>query len=311
MAIVDPRTGQPLSGPETSTATTPGAGASAEEVIVDVTMENFQQVVLEGSMQRPVLLQSWASWCEPCKNLKPVLEKLATEYAGAFVLARLDIEAYPQIASQLGIRSVPDVKLIAQGQLYDQFQGALPESQVREWLGKYIEAPDGASQSPEEMAQAALATGDTATAQAIYQELIQQYPEHVDYQIDLAGVLLAGGQVEDARQILDGLPPEHRDAPKARGVRARLQFGEEALSQAEIEALGERDDSEATYQRAMRLVADGDYENGLEALLALMKADRAYGEDAARKALLRVFDALGADHPLTVTYRRKLFAMLY
>lgn len=311
MAIVDPRTGQPLSGPETSTATTPGAGASTEEVIVDVTMENFQQVVLEGSMQRPVLLQSWASWCEPCKNLKPVLEKLAAEYAGAFVLARLDIEAYPQIASQLGIRSVPDVKLIAQGQLYDQFQGALPESQVREWLGKYIEAPDGASQSPEEMAQAALATGDTATAQAIYQELIQQYPEHVDYQIDLAGVLLAAGQVEDARQILDGLPPEHRDAPKARGVRARLQFGEEALSQAEIDALGERDDSEATYQRAMRLVANGDYENGLEALLTLMKADRAYGDDAARKALLRVFDALGADHPLTVTYRRKLFAMLY
>ena len=262
-------------------------------------------------MQHPVLLQSWASWCEPCKNLKPVLEKLAQEYAGAFVLARLDIEAFPQIASQLGVRSVPDVKLISQGQLYDQFQGALPEKQVREWLGKYLEAPANASQSPEEMAETALASGDTETAEAIYQELIQQYPEHYDYQIELAGVQVAAGRTADAKQILDNLPPEHRDAAKARGVRARIEFGEEALSQADIDALGERDDSEAQYQRAMRQIADGQYEAGLEALLAVMKRDRAYGEDAARKTLLRVFDALGAEHPLTVTYRRRLFAMLY
>lgn len=311
MAIVDPRTGQPLTGPEESSHNGAGSSVAPEDVIVDVTLENFQQVVLEGSMQHPVLLQSWASWCEPCKNLKPVLEKLAQEYAGAFVLARLDIEAFPQIASQLGVRSVPDVKLISQGQLYDQFQGALPEKQVREWLGKYLEAPAEASQSPEEMAEAALASGDNETAQAIYRELIQQYPEHYDYQIDLAGALVAAGQVDDAKHTLDALPPEHRDAAKARGVRARIEFGEEALSQAEIDALGERDDSEARYQRAMRRIADGDYEAGLEALLAVMKSDRAYGEDAARKTLLRVFDALGANHPLTVAYRRRLFAMLY
>ncbi|WP_110597874.1 tetratricopeptide repeat protein [Salinicola lusitanus] len=311
MAIVDPRTGQPLTGPEESSHNGAGSSVAPEDVIVDVTLENFQQVVLEGSMQHPVLLQSWASWCEPCKNLKPVLEKLAQEYAGAFVLARLDIEAFPQIASQLGVRSVPDVKLISQGQLYDQFQGALPEKQVREWLGKYLEAPAEASQSPEEMAEAALASGDNETAQAIYRELIQQYPEYYDYQIDLAGALVAAGQVDDAKRTLDALPPEHRDAAKARGVRARIEFGEEALSQAEIDALGERDDSEARYQRAMRRIADGDYEGGLEALLAIMKSDRAYGEDAARKTLLRVFDALGANHPLTVAYRRRLFAMLY
>ncbi|WP_110707817.1 tetratricopeptide repeat protein [Salinicola sp. CR57] len=311
MAIVDPRTGQPLTGPEESSHNGAGSSVAPEDVIVDVTLENFQQVVLEGSMQHPVLLQSWASWCEPCKNLKPVLEKLAQEYAGAFVLARLDIEAFPQIASQLGVRSVPDVKLISQGQLYDQFQGALPEKQVREWLGKYLEAPAEASQSPEEMAEAALASGDNETAQAIYRELIQQYPEHYDYQIDLAGALVAAGQVDDAKRTLDELPPEHRDAAKARGVRARIEFGEEALSQAEIDALGERDDSEARYQRAMRRIADGDYEAGLEALLAVMKSDRAYGEDAARRTLLRVFDALGANHPLTVAYRRRLFAMLY
>ncbi|WP_110685525.1 tetratricopeptide repeat protein [Salinicola aestuarinus] len=309
-SIVDPRTGQPMAGSQGSD-TGSSASVSRDDVIVDVTLENFQQVVLEGSMQHPVLLQSWADSSEACKNLKPILEKLATEYAGAFVLARLDIDAFPQIASQLGVTSVPDVKLIAQGQLYDQFQGGLPEKQVREWLAKYIEAPDTASQSPEEMAEAALANGDTATAQAIFNELIQQYPEHYDYQIGLAGVYVAAGHSDTARQLLDNLPPEYRDGAKARGVRARIEFGERALSHAEIEALGERDDSEAQYARALRQIADGDYEAGLEAMLALMKADRSYGDDAARKTLLNVFDALGADHPLTVTYRRRLFAMLY
>lgn len=314
MAIVDPRTGQPLTGADSNdshASNASGSDSPGQDTVVDVTLENFQQVVLEGSMQRPVLLQSWASWCEPCKNLKPILEKLAREYAGAFVLAKLDIEAFPEIASQLGVRSVPDVKLIAQGQLYDQFQGALPEKQIREWLAKYIEAPETASQSPEEIAATALANGDTTTAESIYQELIQQYPEHYDYQTDLAGVLVAASRTDEARQLLDALPPEHRNAVKARGVRARLEFGEEAPSQSEIDSLGERDDSEAQYARAMRRIADGDYETGLEALLALMKRDRDYGDDLARKTLLRVFDALGADHPLTVTYRRRLFAMLY
>ena len=111
--------------------------------------------------------------------------------------------------------------------------------------------------------------------------------------------------------MLDNLPPEERDAAPARGVRASIEFSEQALSAEEIAALGDRTDSEAQYQRALRHVADGQYDVGLDALLALMKQDRAYNDDAARKTLLQVFDALGADHPLTVTYRRKLFALLY
>lgn len=313
MPIVDPRTGAPLNTPE-GAASPSSASADPASYIVDVDMSNFQQVVLEGSVQTPVLLDCWAPWCEPCKNLMPVLEKLAREYAGAFVLAKLNIEEHQQIAAQLGIRSVPDVKLIMQGQLFDQFQGALPEKQIREWLAQYIEAPQDASASPEEQAEAALAAGDAATAQAIYQQLAQEYPEHYDYQIGLASAVLAGGEGESARAILDNLPPEHRDAAKARGVRARIEFGEEAPSAEELATLESRDDSEARYQRALRQVADGHYEAGLDALLALMKADRAYGDDgddAARRTLLRVFDALGAEHPLTVTYRRRLFALLY
>lgn len=309
MPIVDPRTGAPLSTPENETNRSSQVDPS--RYIVDVDMSNFQQVVLEGSLEIPVVLDCWAPWCEPCKSLTPVLEKLAHEYAGAFVLAKLNIEDNQQIAAQLGIRSVPDVKLIMQGQLYDQFQGALPEKQIREWLGNYLPAPGDAPASPEEQAEAALAAGDAASAKAIYQQLIQDYPDYPDYRIGLASALVGEGEADAAREILDALPPEHRDGAKARGVRARIEFGEEAPSREELAALEGRDDSEAQFKRALRRVADGDYENGLEGLLALLKRDRAYGDDIARKTLLRVFDALGAEHPLTVAYRRKLFALLY
>ncbi|MCK2042322.1 co-chaperone YbbN [Chromohalobacter sp. TMW 2.2308] len=314
MPIIDPRTGEPLTSPQSGDTSASQTNAGTQDVsqyIVDVDISNFQQVVLEGSMQGPVLLDSWASWCEPCKNLMPVLEKLAREYGGAFTLAKLNIEDNQEIATQLGIRSVPDVKLIVQGQLYDQFQGALPESQIREWLSQYLKAPEAAEATPEEKAQQALEAGDAATARGIYETLVKEWPEHYDYQIELAGALAAEGNAADARALLDNLPPEHRDTPKARGVRARLDFGEEAPSAEEVAELGERDDSEAQFKRALRQVADGQYEAGLDALLALMKADRAYGDDVARKTLLRVFDALGADHPLTVAYRRKMFALLY
>lgn len=318
MSIIDPRTGEALTAPiDSDDAASAQQSAPAgdgnvrpEDVIIDLDAGNIQQV-LEASMQVPVLLDCWAPWCEPCKHLMPVLEKLAVEYAGAFLLAKLDVEANPEIAGQLGVRSVPDVKLVSQGGLVDSFQGALPEKEIREWLGRYFQAPADAPPSPEEQAEAALKAGDAATAREIYQTLVSQYPEHYAYQINLAKALVAEGRTDEALSVLDNLPPEERDAAPARGVRASIAFGEQALSHEEIAALGERDDSEAQFQRAVRHVADGDYESGLEGLLALMKRDRAYGEDAARKTLLQVFDALGADHPLTVAYRRKLFALLY
>jgi len=312
MPIVDPRTGEPLTDdlPADQKAGAPAAGDQAAEMIVDVDASNIQQL-LETSMQVPVLLDCWAPWCEPCKNLMPILEKLAREYQGAFILAKLNIDENQEIAGQLGVRSVPDVKLISQGGLVDHFQGALPEKQVREWLARYFPAPEEAPATPEDQAAEALAAGDAATARQIYQELIQQYPQHTPYQVELARAFAAEGQAEEARSLLDNLPPEERDAAPARGVRASIEFGEQAPSAEELAALAGRDDSEAQYKRALRQVADGQYEAGLDALLALMKGDRAYGDDAARRTLLQVFDALGADHPLTVAYRRKLFALLY
>ncbi|MDL4863305.1 tetratricopeptide repeat protein [Halomonas elongata] len=312
MPIVDPRTGEPLTpsgDAEQNTAPSQGQPSDAD-IIIDVDRSNIQQL-LEASMQVPVLLCCWAPSSEHSKHQVPVLEKLTREHGGAFILGKLNIDDNPDIAGQLGVQSVPDVKLVSQGGLVDQLQGAQPEQQVREWLGKYFQAPEGAQQSPEEQASAALEAGDSATARRIYEELVQQWPDHTAYQVELARALVADGEPQQARQLLEALPPEERDAPSARGVRASIEFGEQALSAEEIAALGDRDDSEARYQRALRQVADGQYETGLEGLLALMRSDRAYGDDAARKTLLRVFDALGADHPLTVAYRRKLFALLY
>ncbi|RQW69360.1 co-chaperone YbbN [Halomonas sp. YLB-10] len=314
MPIVDPRTGEPLSS-DPSSEPAQGAAAASQgpadsDLIFDVDRSNIQQV-LELSMRIPVLLDCWAPWCEPCKNLMPVLEKLTREYAGTFLLAKLNIDDNQDIAGQLGVRSVPDVKLISQGGLVDHFQGALPEKEIREWLGRYFPAPEDAPASPEEQAEQALAAGDTATALEILQQLTQQYPDHLAYQIQMARVLVAEGRNDEARALLHALPPEDRDGPEARGVRASIEFGEEAPDAETLAALEGRDDSEANYLRALRQVADGDYEPGLEGLLAVMKRDRAYGDDLARKTLLRVFDALGADHPLTVSYRRKLFALLY
>lgn len=329
MSIIDPRTGEALTAPiepgqpagvvssaggsGQAASHPPGSGQQdvrREDVIVDVDASNIQQV-LEVSMKVPVLLDCWAPWCEPCKNLMPILEKLALEYAGTFILAKLDIEASPDIAGQLGVRSVPDVKLVSQGGLVDSFQGALPEKEIREWLGRYFQPPADAGPSPEEKAEQALAAGDTDAAGELFQSLIDQYPDHPDYQIGLARTRVAEKRGDEARQLLDQLPPETRDGPAARGVRASIEFAEQAPDHDTMAALGERDDSEARYQRALRQVADGKYEDGLEGLLALMKADRGYGDDAARKTLLQVFDALGAEHPLTVAYRRKLFALMY
>lgn len=318
MPIIDPRTGEPIADESRQASGTAAPMPDApdqdpgqdQDPVVEANAGNIQQL-LEMSMQVPVVLDCWAPWCEPCKNLMPVMEKLAREYNGAFILATLNIEDNQQVAEQLGVRSVPDVKLISQGGLVDQFQGALPEKQIREWLAKYFPPPAEAPLSPEEEAAAAFADGDSATALTIYQELVSQWPEHTDYQVEMARVLAASGQADDALAVLDNLAPEVRDAAPARGVRASIEFAEEAPSAEEIAALGDRDDSEAGYQRAMRQIADGQYEAGLEALLALMKQDRAYEDDIARKTLLRVFDALGADHPLTVSYRRKLFALLY
>lgn len=211
MSIIDPRTGNPLTTEPASIdneeASTVRPSVTAEEVIIELNAGNIQQV-LEASMQVPVLLGCYSPSNASGNALLSVLEKLVVEYAGAFLLGKLDIEANPEIASQLGVRSAPDVKLVSQGGLVDSFQGVLPEKEVREWLNRYFPAPGDAPPSPEDQAEEALAAGDAAGAREIYQTLISQYPEHYAYQIGLARALVAEKRGDDARSVLDNLPPK-------------------------------------------------------------------------------------------------------
>lgn len=315
MAIVDPRTGAPLtSSPNTpaghSTQSSAQGSVDDSQLIQDVDLQNFQQVVLEGSMQAPVLLLSWSSQAD-ASELVATLETLAREYQGGFVLAKLDAGANPQIAAQLGVRSVPDAKLIQQGQLLDQFQGDLPASHIRQWLSQHIAAPADADTPLDQQASEALAAGDTEKARNLFMQLAEAEPNNVEPRLGIGEVFAAEGDIEAAQQILDSLDAEQRSSARAKALAARLGFMQDAPSHDEIQALGNQDDSEARFKRAFRAIADGRYEEGLEGLLGLMKSDRQYGEDAARKTLLKVFEALGAEHPLTTTYRRQMFALLY
>ena len=313
MQIIDPRTGMPMraasSTPHTETGAAPASSASP--FIVDIDMHNFQQVVLEGSMQGAVMLVSWMPGHPDCAPLMQSLEKIANEYQGAFTLARLNIEEQQQIAMQLRVQQVPDVKLIVQGQMYGQFQGSQPEHKLREWLGQFLEAPESAEGDLKGQAEAALAAGDTATAQALYQQWIETAPEDPAPRIGLASVLVATHALEDAEQVLTSLSEEDQATPDARAVKARLTFARQAPTPEEIAALGDADDLTSRTQRALRAIADGQYDDGLESLLSVMKADRTHDDGAARKLLIQVFEALGNDHPLTLQYRRRMFALLY
>lgn len=320
--IIDPNTGKPLTGNDTTAAqpegivgagdtAAPRQAEDANTYIIDVDMSNLQQV-LEASMQVPVLLDCWSPSSESCLSLIPVLEKLAREYAGGFILAKLNVEDNRDIAAQLGVQSVPDVKLVMQGSLSGNFTQALSEAEITTFLAQHQVLPAaGGGPNQSDQAAQALENGDLDTAKALYQQLAQDAPDVPEYRINLASVLVAEGNGEEARQLLDSLKPEDRDGAKARGVRARIDFISEAPTPEAVQSMIERNDSEARYQRAMRDLADGHYELALDALISLVKTDRQYGEDLARKTLLRVFDALGATHELTVRFRRQLFALMY
>lgn len=281
---------------------------SSSPYIIDITLENFQQVILDGSMQQPILIDFWASWCAPCKALLPVLTKLAHEYNGQFILAKINIEEQPELAAQFQVRSVPTVMLVSQGQLVDQFNGAKPESEVRAFLKQHLTNPVEAFK---EQIKQLIGEGDLDQAQALLQQAISQLPDDIDLQIELARVLLQKNLSADARAVLEQLPEADKARPEVKGLIAGLQFVEKAPSAEQLAALADRDDSEARYLKAMAALVQADYESALQQLLNLLRDDRAYEEGVAHKTLLEVFALLGEGNPLVVSSRRKLYTLMY
>lgn len=289
--------------------------------IVQLDEQNFMQVVVEGSDSVPVLVDFWADWCGPCKALSPVLEKLAVEYDGAFVLAMLDTEAHPGIAQQLGIRSLPTVMLFRDRQMVDQFNGALPEAQLRQFLETHVGAPAPAAPeepvaeaSAVEVAMALHDAGRADEARAMLQQAQADDPENADVLVALGQVCLADGDLDTAESCLKALPEAERDSTRGRRLAGLLALARQSPEGEDVAALGAAvadspDDHASRYRLALATALTGDVQGGMDHLLILVQRAPDLDEGAPRKALLQLFDVLG-DDPLAGQYRRKLFGLL-
>ena len=279
--------------------------------IVDVTKENYAEV-MQASFQVPVLLDFWASWCQPCHALMPVLAKLAGEYEGKFVLGKLNTEEEQEIAQQFGIRSIPTVKLFRDGQPVDEFMGALPEQAVREFLDKHLPRESDAQLM---QAHQQLTAGDADGAIALLNEARQADPDNSRIPLAIAEAQAMKGDAEAAEATLDSLPDDAKDKPEVAALRSHLFFagaaaGAPATNELEEKLTADPDDLESLYQLAMRKVVEQDVEKAMELLLQLMQKDRCFKDDAARESLLKLFDLLGND-PRVGQYRRRMASLLY
>lgn len=280
--------------------------------VIEVNQSNFNEVVIEGSMRHPVLVDFWAAWCNPCQMLMPILAKLADEYQGKFVLAKVNSDENQSLATQFGVRSLPTVKLFKDGAVVDEFMGALPEGQIRDFLDRHI---DREADLLLAAARSDLADGNLNEALATLEKANETDPGYKPVVVELAKLLIQTGHADRAEALLNDLSYDDRRAADVAGLLASIEFAREAESVPPMEALEAAveqnpDDLDARYALAIRQVVAGEYESAMDNLLTVMKKDRKFRDDAARKTLLKIFDLRGED-PLVEQYRRKMFNFLY
>jgi putative thioredoxin len=281
--------------------------------IHNVGVENFQALVLENSFQQPVLVDFWADWCQPCKTVMPMLAKLADEYGGKFHLAKVDTEAEQQIAAHFQIKSLPTMKLFVNGQQVDERTGALPESEIRAFIDKYL-----TSESDELMAAARQASqeGRTQDALDMMNQALAKDPDNADLKIDIAQMVMMQGDNAGALALLDSLDEEGRKKDLAIKLRAEIEMAEKLKDLPPIEEIEQKlaanpDDLEALMDKSNHFTAMGEYDQAMQCLLRVMILDRQFKDDAGRQGLLALFDLLGGEHPTVQKYRRKMFTFLH
>lgn len=282
------------------------------EFAFDVSIQDFEAKVLIPAETVPVVVDFWAPWCEPCKVLKPMLEKLAEEYKGRFILAKVNSDENPELAQHFGVRSIPSVKVLFQGQLVDEFNGAIPESQIRAFLDR-IALPEGPEQiNLREQAAALVAEGKLEEALAVLVQASQANPQDQAIQLDAVDVLMQLGRHDEAKQLLGG---EYANEPdRANALRARLALADGAADTAPLEAKLEAnpDDHASRLELSKAYAAQSRFREALEAALEVARRDRFFNEGAARKAILALFEALSGEQydDLVREFRRKLSATL-
>jgi len=293
--------------------------AKAASSVKDVTTASFRADVLTASTRQPVLVDFWAPWCGPCKQLAPALEKAVADSGGKVTLVKMNIDEHPQIAGQLGIQSIPAVIAFDKGQAVDGFVGALPESQIRGFIERLVGPLESESAALLAEAEEAAAKGDAAGAAAIYAEILAEDPCDVKALGGLAKLQVAAGQLKEARALLETAPPApagKEQEPAVAAAWAALRLAEQASSVGELAPLEQAvaanpDDHKARFDLAVALSAKGDRAGAADQLIEIIRRDRKWNDEAARKQLLQLFEAWGLMDPASVAARRKLSAIWF
>ncbi len=305
--------------PAQTAATTPAA-VPAADLIKETTTANFSRDVLEASRQQPVLVDFWAPWCGPCKQLTPVIEKVVTEAQGRVRLVKMNIDDHPSIAGQLGIQSIPAVIAFVGGRPVDGFMGAVPESQIRQFIekiaGPMIDDQQAEIDAALAEAKGLLEQGDLQNAAGLFGAVLQAAPENAIALAGLANCLITAGDLEQARGVLTELSEELAKDTGIVAALKKLDQIEEARKLGDPDALeqaltADPDDHGARIKLAKIRNVEGDREAAADHLLKVMKRDRTFEDDGARRELLQFFDVWGPMDPATLSARRKLSSILF
>ncbi|HAH64004.1 MAG TPA: co-chaperone YbbN [Rhizobiales bacterium] len=293
-----------------------GAGGANADLIKDSTTKDFMRDVIEASREVPVLVDFWAPWCSPCKQLTPILERTVRAAKGAVRLVKLNIDDHPQIPGQMGVQSIPAVFAFQDGKPVDGFMGALPESRVADFIARLIGDSAGDIAADLEAAEAALAAGDLNTAAQTFGEVLQKDRENAQSLAGLAKCYIKTGDLARAEQTLALVPPAKADSAPVASARAALELARKAPSTGDIEGLRAKlaanpQDAQSRFDLALALNAKGDRNGALEELLALVAKNRSWDDDAARRQLLQLFDAWGVSDPATIAGRQRLSSLLF
>lgn len=315
--IMDPSGQTPPGGGGGGNDGDAAAGAGGD-VVKDATEQTFMADVIEASMQVPVIVDFWAPWCGPCKTLGPMLEKLVRAAGGAVRMVKINVDENQQIAGQLRVQSIPTVYAFSQGQPVDAFQGALPESELKQFIDKLTDGQGSPLDDALDQGEEALANGDPESAGAIFQQVLAHDSANARAIAGTLRVAVALGDLAGAREFADSLDDTTRGATDVAQALSALELAEQTQAGPAVDTSGfeaalaaNPDDHQARFDYALALVGAGDNETAIDQLIEIIRRERSWNDDAARQQLLKIFEALGFSDPIAADGRKKLSSVLF